>query len=119
MTHSQWYAKIKRALALADRNPKHALRTLDKLARAVESQILTGVHDWQLAQTLHVKSIVQSNVGDYLEAAKTLTRIAEQYEKELNYQLRALVSAYAAAALELAQVGDRRGAQKVLRRASA
>lgn len=118
MTHAQWNSKVKRALRLADREPKDALQTLRTLARKLEAQLPNGIHDWHLAQTLQVMSVVQSKVGDYRASANTLLRVAEQHEHELLYQTRGFVSACAAAAVQLAQAGDRSGAARVLRKAA-
>jgi hypothetical protein len=118
MTHAQWNARIKSALALADRNPRSALRRLSMLARALESQLVEGVDGWHMAQTLQLTSLVQSRAGDYRGSASTLQRVAEQHARDLQYQMRGFVAACAAAALQLLQNGDRPGAVRMLRKAA-
>jgi hypothetical protein len=118
MTHAQWNARIKSALALADRNPRSALRRLSMLARALESQLVEGVDGWHMAQTLQLTSLVQSRAGDYRGSASTLPRVAEQHARDLQYQMRGFVAACAAAALQLLQNGDRPGAVRMLRKAA-
>jgi hypothetical protein len=117
MTHSDWNVRIKRALALADHKPTSALRTLTSLMHAVEVSLRNGVHDWHLAQTLHVMSIVQTGAGDHRAAAETLMQLTKQCESNMDYEIRAYVSACAATALELAQAEDRVGARRMLRKA--
>jgi len=117
MTHADWSVRIKRALESADRRPASALRTLRALVRAVEASLKKGLHEWHLAQTLHVMSLVQAGAGDYRSSAKTLVRLANEHESQLNYEVRAYVSACAAAALQLAQGGDRAAAARILRQA--
>lgn len=116
MTHPQWNATIKRNLAVAAKNPRRALGALEKLARELESQTRTSIQAWHLDQTLHVVSIVQSDAGDHQASARTIVRLAERHEQELQYQRRALVSACAAAAVQLAQSGNGSGAAAMLRK---
>jgi hypothetical protein len=117
MTHSEWRVRIKRALTLADSNPTAALRTLKSLMRAVEASLKNSLHDWHLAQTLYVMSIVQTGAGDHRAAADTLMRLTSQHESNVNYEIRAYVTACAAAALQLAHAGDRVGAKRILQKA--
>jgi hypothetical protein len=117
MTHADWNVRIKRALESADRRPASSLRTLGTLMRAVEASLKKGLHEWHLAQTLHITSLVQAGAGDHRGSARTLVRLANEHESQLNYQVRAYVSACAAAALQLAQRGDRAGATRILRKA--
>jgi len=118
MTHAQWAVKIKRALAMADEQPSRALSALHTLTRALESELPKGVHDWHLAQTLHAVSVVQAGAGEQRGSVDTLRRLAERHRQELQYQQRAFVSACAAAALQLAQNGDRSGAARMLKNAA-
>ena len=117
MTHADWNVRIKRTLELADRRPTSALRTLRTTVRAVEASLKNGVHEWHLAQTLYIVSLVQKATGDHRGSGKTLVRLMNEHESQLNYEVRAYVSACVAAALELAQDGDRKGARRILRRA--
>lgn len=118
MTHAEWNVRIRRALELAERQPRSALRTLRTVIRAVEASLQDGLHEWHLAQTLHIMSLVQAGAGDHRGSAKTLARLTNEHESQLNHEVRAYVSACAAAALELAQSGDRTGATRMLRKAS-
>lgn len=118
MTHAEWHAKVTQSLALAEQKPKAALRILERLAIAVESEERKSVADWHVAQTLGVISIVQSQAGNHRESSETLLRVAERHEQTLRYEQRALVSACAAAALVLTSVGDRAGALRALRKAA-
>jgi hypothetical protein len=117
MTHTQWNAQIKRALAISEKNPDAAVRLLERLARTITSETGTGLQQWHLAQTLGVTSSVQSESGKHRQAADTMLRVAEHHEQDLRYHQRALVSAFAVSAMELAQGGDLRGAAKMLKRA--
>ena len=117
MTHTQWNARIKRALAISEKDPEAAVRQLEKLARTITSATGTGMQQWHLAQTLGVTSSVQSESGEHRHAADTMLRVAEYHEQELRYHQRALVSACAVSAMELAHDGDLRGAASVLKRA--
>lgn len=117
MTHADWNVRIRRALELADRRPSSSLRTLRTLMRAVEASLEEGLHEWHLAQTLHLISIVQAGAGDHRGSAETLVRLTNEHESQLNYEVRAYVSACAAAALQLAQEGNRAGATRMLRKA--
>src|SRR6185295_3448528 len=85
--------------------------------RAVEASLNNGLHDWHLAQTLHVMSIVQTGAGDHRAAAETLRQLTKQCESNMDYEIRAYVSACAATALELAHAEDRVGARRMLRKA--
>jgi hypothetical protein len=116
MTHRQWNATIRRNLAVAAKNPRRALDALETLARELESQIRCSIQAWHLDQTLHVVSLVQSDAGDHQASARTIVRLAKRHEQELQYQRRALVSACAAAAVQLARSGDRSGAAAMLRK---
>ena len=118
MTQAVWNVRIKRALNLADRRPASSLRTLRTLMRAVEASLEKGLHEWHLAQTLHIMSLVQAGVGDHRGSARTLMRLTNEHESQLNYEVRAYVSACAAAALQLAHDGDRKGAARILRKAA-
>jgi hypothetical protein len=117
MTHANWNVRIKRALELANRRPASSLRMLRTLMRAVEASLKKGLHEWHLAQTLHIMSLVQAGAGDDRGSAKTLVRLTNEHESQLNYEVRAYVSACAAAALQLAHDGDRTGALRILRKA--
>jgi hypothetical protein len=117
MTHADWNVRIKRALKLADRRPSSSLRTLRTLMRAVEASLKKGLHEWHLAQTLHIMSLVQAGAGDHRGSKNTLLRLTNEHESQLKYEVRAYVSACAAAALQLAQDGDRAGAAHILRKA--
>ena len=117
MTHDDWNVRIKRALESADRRPSSSLRTLRTLLRTVEASLNKGLQEWHLAQTLHIMSLVQASAGDHRGSARTLVRLANEHESQLNYEVRAYVSACAAAALQLAQAGDRAGATRILRKA--
>ena len=118
MTHAAWNVRIKRALELADRRPALALQTLRALIRTIEVSRKTGLDDWHTAQTLHIISLVQAGAGDHGGAAETLVRLSEEHQAQLKYEIRAYVSACAAAALQLAQDGDRARAKRILRQAS-
>ena len=115
MTHADWNVRIKRAMALASRRPSSALRTLRALTRDVEASLKTGVHEWHLAQTLQLMSLVQAEAGDHRGSAMTLVRLTNDHEAQLRYDVRAYVSVCAAAALQLAQDGNRTGARRILR----
>jgi hypothetical protein len=117
VTHAQWHKAILRALALADRDPARALKTLDTLLARFQSDAPKSAGDWHIEQTLETISAVQSHVGKHLESAETMLRIARHHEQQLLYYRRALVAASATAAMELAAAGDRRGARRVLTRA--
>jgi hypothetical protein len=118
MTHADWNVRIKRALELADRRPQSSLATLRSLMRAVETSLKKSLHEWHLAQTLHIISLVQARAGDHRGSAKTLLRLTNGHESQLNYEVRAYVSACAAAALQLAQGGNGAGAARILRKAA-
>ena len=64
MTHTEWNVGVKRALEMADRRPASSLRTLRTLMRAVESSLKKGLHEWHLAQTSYIMSLVQAGSGD-------------------------------------------------------
>lgn len=115
MTHATWNNAIKRGLALASQNPTRASQSLERLVKNVEAQLETSIQDWHLAQTRHVLSLVQAQVGKHRAAANTLRKIADQYAQDLKYHQRAFVSACAAAAIELAKMGDRAGAMRMLK----
>jgi hypothetical protein len=115
MTHTQWNAQIKRALAISEKNPDAAVRLLERLARTITSETGTGLQQWHPAQTLGVTSSVQSESGKHRQAADTMLRVAEHHEQDLRYHQRALVSAFAVSAMELAQGGDLRGAPRCSR----
>ena len=118
MTHADWHVRIKRALELANRRPASALQTLRALIRTIEVSLKTGLNEWHTTQTLHIISLVQAGAGDHGGAAETLLRVTKEHEAQLNYEIRAYVSACAAAALQLAQDGDRARAKRILRQAS-
>lgn len=117
MTHADWNARIKRALELADRRPASAVQILRTLIRRVEDSCQTGLHEWHLAQTLHVLSLVQVRSGDHDGAGKTLLRLTDEHAMQLKYAVRAYVSACAATAIHLARNGDRTRAKRILRQA--
>jgi hypothetical protein len=51
-------------------------------------------------QTLHLASLAETAAGHHAAAAGTLDRVAEHQKSAFDYELRAYVSACAAAALE-------------------
>jgi hypothetical protein len=107
-----------RAMTLATSRPAAAARQLERLARAVESGSRSTVGDWHFEQTLSLASIVRSEAHEHRQSADTLARLVEHHEAILRYQQRALVSALASQALELAAIDDRAGAAQALRRAA-
>ncbi|MGH9238608.1 MAG: hypothetical protein ACRD3G_11280 [Vicinamibacterales bacterium] len=117
MTHAQWHKAIRRALAVAERQPARALKALDALLVRLQSDARTSVGDWHIEQTLETISAVQAHIGKHRESAETMLRIARHHEQQLLYYRRAFVAACATAALELAAAGDRRGARRLLARA--
>jgi hypothetical protein len=117
MTHKQWHAKIRQSLAMVQRHPANALKSLDALASRVHSETANKVGDWHVEQTLQALSIVQSHLEQHRQSAETMLQIAERHVQQSAYYRRALVSAYATAAVELAAAGDRTGAVRTLRKA--
>ena len=117
MTHTDWNRRIKRALELADRRPASALRTLRALVRTLETSLKKSVHEWHLAQTLQILSLVQARAGDYRGSTTTMLRLADDHQAQLAYEVRAYLSACAAAALQLAENGNRTHARRILREA--
>ena len=118
MTHTLWNVRIKRALELSNRRPALALRTLRALLRSVESSRKTALGDWHHAQTLHMLSLVQAAAGDRRGSGETLMRLADQHEAQMKYEMRAYVSACAAAALQLALDRKLVRAKQMLQRAN-
>jgi hypothetical protein len=85
--------------------------------RAIEASRKKGLHEWHLAQTLHIMSLVQAAAGDHRGSAETLVRLTKEHESQLNYEARAYVAACAAAALQLAQNGNPGAARRTLAKA--
>lgn len=117
MTHRQWHAKLRRSLALVERDPTRALRSFDALVTRLCSAVEKTVNQWHVEQTLETMSIVHSHLDDHRQSADTILRVAELHEQQLTYSKRAFVAACATAAIELASAGDRRGAVRALKRA--
>lgn len=117
MTHAQWHTKLRSCLALVERKPKRALKSLEKLWTQLQGEAKKNVGEWQVEQTLEVISIVQSHLEDHRHSAETMLRLAERHGEQLSYYKRTFVASCATAALELASAGDRRGALRALRRA--
>lgn len=117
MTHDHWHKAIRRSLALAERQPARALKTLNALLVRLQSDARKSAGDWHIEQTLETISAVQGHSGKHRESAETMLRIVRHHEQQLLYYRRALVAASATAAMELAAAGDRRGARRLLARA--
>jgi hypothetical protein len=109
---------VTRLLQMSEVKPQLASRGLHRLASTIEAEIRRGLHDWHAMQTLHLASIAESAAGNHAGAAATLARIAEHQKRSLDYELRAYVSASAAAALESAKAGDIERAQAVVQQAT-
>ena len=117
MTHAQWTSSLRRSLALVERNPPRALKSLDELVTRLYADAANTVNHWHVEQTLEAMSIVHSQLNDHRQSAETMLRIAGLHEQQLAYSMRAFVAACATAAIELASAGDRRGAVRTLKRA--
>lgn len=117
MTHAHWHKAIRRSLAIAEREPARALKSLDALFARLQSDAHKTANDWHIEQTLETISAVQGHMGKHSESAETMLRIARHHEQQLLYYRRAFVAASATAAMELAAAGDRRGARRLLARA--
>lgn len=118
MTHRQWIAAQKRAMALSKSKPAAAARLLERLAQSIESRTRSAVGVWHFEQTLGLASIMQSEANDGRGACATLARLADHHEAVLRYQQRALVSTLSAQALELLAINQRTRAAASIRRAS-
>jgi hypothetical protein len=117
VTHAHWLKAIRRSLALAERQPARAMKSLDTLFARLQSDAHKTANDWHIEQTLETISAVQGHMGKHRESAETMLRIARHHEQQLVYYRRAFVAASATAAMELAAAGDRRGARRLLSRA--
>ena len=118
MTHRQWIAAQKRAMALAKSKPAAAMRLLERIANSIEARTRSTVGAWHFEQTLGLASIVQSEAHDPRGASATLGRLADHHEAMLRYQQRALVSTLSAQALEFLAANQRTRAAHSIRRAS-
>lgn len=118
VTHKQWNGALRRTLMQGKSTPASRARQLERLARVVASEARSHVGDWHFEQTLGLACTARSEANDHRQAASILMRLAAHHEANLRYQQRALVSALAAQALELAAANDRAGAARVLRRAA-
>jgi hypothetical protein len=85
MTHAQWHVKLRSCLALVEREPKRALKSLEKLLSQIQGEAKKNVGDWHVEQTLEVISIVQSHLEDHRHSAETLLRVAERHEQQVSY----------------------------------
>ena len=117
MTHAQWQARIRKSLAMVERQPARAFASLEQLLTRLQSEAEKSVGDWHIEQTLEVISIVQSHGEDHRQSAETILVAATRHEQRVSYHTRGFVSACATAALELASAGDRVAALRALRRA--
>jgi hypothetical protein len=68
-------------------------------------------------QTLGLASLAEAAAGEHRSAANTLRRVADHGMGELQYELRAYVSACGAAAIQFAKAGDLHEARQMLRTA--
>ena len=68
--------------------------------RSVEASLKNGLQEWHTAQTLYMMSLVQAAMGDHRGSADTLVRLTNDHESHLNGEIRAYVTACAAAALQ-------------------
>jgi hypothetical protein len=118
LTHREWYTKVKRLLELSDTRPKLASQGFHRLARSVEGDLKKGLHEWHLVQSLHLASMAETTAGDHRSAADTLIRVVDRQRDLLAGELRAYVSACAAAAIELAKAGDLNAARRMVRTAT-
>jgi hypothetical protein len=118
MTHRQWVAAQKRAMALSKSKPAAAARLLQRLATSIESRTRSAAGAWHFEQTLGLASIMQSAANDRHGACATLGRLADHHEAVLRYQQRALVSTLSAQALELLAINQRTRAAESIRRAT-
>lgn len=117
MTHRQWHNKVTRLLALSERDPTQASRGFHRLARAVETDLKRGLHDWHLMQSLSLASLAEAANDDHRAAARTLRRVVDHQRVLLVGEQRAYVSACAAAAIEFAKAGDLRAARRTIQAA--
>ena len=119
MTHAQWLARVRKSLAMVERQPIRALASLHKIAHQLHSESKKTTGDWHIEQTLEVISIVQSHQDDHRRSAETILTVADRQEQQLSYYSRGFVAACATAALEFASAGDRKAALRALQRARA
>ena len=117
MTHAQWQARLQRDLAFVARDPSRGLARLQRLLQRLEAEARLQVGDWHIDQTLQAISTVQSDADDHQRSAQTMSLLAGRFEQRVVYYERAFVAAWAAAALELAEAGDRTAALRALRAA--
>ena len=117
MTHAQWHARVRKSLAMVERQPIRALASLHKLVHQLQSESKKTAGDWHIEQTLEVISIVQSHQENHRRSAETILAVADRHEQQLSYYSRGFVAACATAALEFASAGDRKAALRALRRA--
>jgi hypothetical protein len=117
MTHAQWHARVRKSLAMVERQPIRALASLHKLVHQLHSGSKKTTGDWHIEQTLEVISIVQSHQEDPRRSAETILAVADRHEQQLSYYSRGFVAACATPALEFASAGDRKAALRALRRA--
>jgi hypothetical protein len=117
MTHAQWLARVRKSLAMVERQPVRALASLHKIARQLHSESKKTTGDWHIEQTLQVISIVQSHQDDHHRSAETILAVADRHEQQMSYYSRGFVAACATAALEFASAGDRKAAWRALQRA--
>ncbi len=52
MTHTQWFARLRKNLAMVEREPARAIKSLEKLLVAIEAESKKSVAEWHVAQTL-------------------------------------------------------------------
>ena len=116
MTHAQWHARVRKSLAMVERQPIRALASLHKLVHQLQSESKKTAGDWHIEQTLEVISIVQSHQEDHCRSAETILAVADRHEQQLSYYSRGFVAACATAALEFASAGDRKAALRAAAR---
>ena len=117
MTHAQWLARLRKCLAMVDRQPARAVKSLETLLARLEADAASTAGDWHVDQTLEALSMVHSTAGNHRQAAAALQRVAARHEQQSVYSQRAFVAACATAAIELVSAGDRASAKRVLRQA--
>ena len=54
MTHAQWHARVRKSLAMVERQPIRALASLHKLLHQLHSESKKTAGDWHIEQTLEV-----------------------------------------------------------------